>query len=189
MTIVLFTEDGATGEAIRILARKVFSPTGRNVKIKRHQIDRGNIFKNPRKLEALVKLAQNEGKSRVIVCVDSECTDPAEIERNLTPCKKHLKKTRLAVDIVVVVHTLETWLAADRNALCLTFNIEDNIRIPGNLETICRPADMLKELIRKHGNEFIKSRDDLRIANHANPDEIARRCSSFAQFQKILLSR
>lgn len=41
----------------------------------------------------------------------------------------------------------------------------------------------------KHGREFVKSRDDLKIAHHASPEEIAKQCASFAKFQKILLSR
>lgn len=189
MTIVLFTEDGPTGAAISILAEKVLSSAHKKAGLKRRQIKRGDIFKNPRKIAALVSLNRKQGNAKIIVCVDSECTDPAETERNLTRCRNHLKKARLAADIIVVVHALETWLAADQNALRSAFNITDGIKIPGNLETICRPADMLKKLIRKHGGEFVKSKDDLKIANHANPEEIAKRCASFVKFQKILLSR
>jgi hypothetical protein len=53
----------------------------------------------------------------------------------------------------------------------------------------CRPENILKDVYRKHGREFIKSKDDLAIAAKANPTQIAKRCSSFRRFQQILLSQ
>ncbi len=189
MTIVLFTEDGPTGEAISILARRILSTTGKNVKVKRRQVNRGDIFKNPRKLAAFINLAQQKEKSRIIVCVDSECTPSAVTEQNLKPCKDHVQKVKLAAHFIVVVHALETWLAADPNALRSAFSIKSEVKVPGHLESECRPADMLARLIKKHGFEFIKSRDDVKIAGYADPKLLAQRCSSFAQFQKILLAK
>lgn len=189
MTIALFTEDGPTGEAIRILAEKVLAATGTNVKIKRRQVNRGDIFKNPRKLGALVELAQKKETAKVIICVDSECTAPEITEQNLIPCKKHFRKANLAAQFVVVVHALETWLMADTHALRSAFNLKGKIKAPSNFEAECRPGEMLKRLLKKHGFGFIKSRDDVAIAEHANPEVLAQKCSSFARFRKILLAK
>jgi len=62
------------------------------------------------------------------------------------------------------------------------------IKIPGNLEMECRPVSILKNIYRKHRREFLKSKDDLIIAEHANPARIAERCNSFRKFQQLLLS-
>ena len=123
MTIALLTEDGPSGEAIRILAEKCLTKTGRSSKIIRRCINRGDIFTNPRKLAALVKQVNVREQTKII------------------------------------------------------------------LENECRPESILKEIYRKHGkSDFNKSRDDIIIANHADPDRIAKRCGSFKKFQQILLS-
>ncbi len=190
-TIVLFTEDGPTGEAIRILARKFLAAIGQNPKIIRRQINRGDIFKNSRKLAELVKLVNVKERAKTIICVDSECTDPRLTESNLAPSKKALKGLQLVAHFIVVVHALETWLAADEEALRAALNRKTPIKISGNLEKECRPENILKEIYRKHGinRDFIKSREDVRIAHHANPARIAERCSSFRKFQQLLMSQ
>jgi len=187
--IALFTEDGPTGEAIRILAEKFLPKTSKPPKIIRRCINRGDIFGNPRKLGELIKLVSAKEPTKAIICVDSECTDPKITENNLRSTISALKKLRLAFHFVIVVHALETWLAADEEALRKVLKISIRVKTPGNLETECRPAGILKEIYRKHGKgDFIKSRDDLIIAQHADPVRIAERCSSFRKFQQILLS-
>jgi hypothetical protein len=128
--------------------------------------------------------------AKIIICVDSECTAPEITERNLGPCKKAIRdlKIKTPVDFLVIVHALETWLAADEEALHNALNAKRAIKTAGNLEMECRPVSILKEVYRKYGREFIKSKDDLIIAGHADPAQIAKRCSSFRRFQQILLS-
>jgi hypothetical protein len=164
---------------------------GKNPKIIRRQINRGDIFKNPRKLAELVKLANVKEQVKTIICVDSECTDPRLTESNLAPSKKALKGLQTVSHFIVVVHALETWLAADEEALRAALNPKTPLKVSGNLEKECRPENILKEIYRKHGRgrDFIKSKDDLIIAEHANPARIAERCSSFRKFQQLLLSR
>ena len=189
MTIALFTEDSSSGEAIRILAEKCLPKSSKPPKIMRRCINRGDIFTNPRKLAALVKQVNVKEQTKNIVCVDSECTDPKLTEKNLQSAKKTLSELKVAVDFIIVVHALETWLAADEEALHAAIKSKLPIKVPGNLETACRPESILKEIYRKHGKgDFTKSRDDIIIANHADPARIAKRCSSFKKFQQILLS-
>ena len=137
----------------------------------------------------LLKNESRQEKSKIIICVDSECTDPSITERNLAPCKRAVKGLSFVVHFLVVVHALETWLAADEKALRAILKTNKEIKIPGNLEMECRPVTILKDIYRKHRREFLKSKDDLIIAEHANPTQIAKRCSSFRRFQQILLSQ
>jgi len=189
VTIALLTEDGPSGEAIRILAEKCLTKIGRSSKIIRRSINRGDIFTNPRKLAALVKQVNVKEQTKIIVCVDSECTDPKLTESNLQSAKKALSELNVVVDFIIVVHALETWLAAADEALRAVIKPKIQIKVPGNLETACRPESILKEIYRKHGKgDFNKSRDDIIIANHADPARIAKRCSSFRKFQQLLLS-
>ncbi|MGH7454810.1 MAG: DUF4276 family protein, partial [bacterium] len=137
-----------------------------------------------------VNLVNVNVQAKTIICVDSECTDPNLTERNLGPSKKALKSLHPVTHFVVVVHALETWLAADEEAIRAAINSKTPIRIPGNLEKECRPENILKEIYRKHsrGRDFIKSKEDVIIAEHANPARIAERCNSFKKFQQLLLS-
>jgi hypothetical protein len=185
-TIVLLTEDNTTGEAIRILAQKVLKSRKPPEVLRRH-IKRGRIFKKPEKLAALIKSISRGKKAKFIVCVDSECTPPQTTERNLDRCKKYLKQNRLVVNFVVVVHTLEAWLAADEEAIRAVLKPKGSITIPTNLESECHPEEILKEIFQKNDKEFDKSWHDLEIAKKANPAKIAQRCQSLRKFQEVLL--
>lgn len=184
-TIVLLTEDNTTGEAIRILTQKSLKSKKPPEVLRRH-IKRGRIFKKPEKLAALIKSINREKKAKFIVCVDSECTPPQITERNLDRCKKYLKQKRLVVNFVVVVHALETWLAADEEAIRTVLKPKDPIKIHTNLESECRPEELLKETFKRGGKEFNKSMHDLEIAKRANVTKIAQRCQSFRKFQEVL---
>jgi hypothetical protein len=185
VTLFLYTEDGPSGEAIRILAQKALTKTNQSPHIIRRYINRGQIF-NPRKIVALIKNERQEKKSKFIFCVDSECTDPAKIENDLKPCKKVVNKIHSKVHFLIIVHALETWLAADKNALAVILNANKEIHTPGNLENECRPAGLLKDIFHKNDRKYIKSEHALTIARHADPAEIAKRCKSFRQFQSLI---
>ncbi|MGH7595769.1 MAG: DUF4276 family protein [bacterium] len=188
MKIVLFTEDDTTGKAIRILAQKVLMEKSKPPKVIQRWMRQGHIF-NPKNVITFIRNESRQEKTKIIICVDSECTDPNIIERNLDPCKKAVKRLQFVVHFLVVVHALETWLAADEKALRSILKTNKEIKIPGNLEMECRPGNILQEVFRKHGRKFLKSKDDLIIAEHADPARIAERCSSFRRFQQILLSQ
>jgi hypothetical protein len=185
LTLILFTEDGPSGEAIRILAQKILRNTNNSPHITRRYINRGQIF-NPRKIIGLIKNERQEKKSKFIFCVDSECTDPAKIENDLQPCKRAVKKLQSTAHFLVIVHALETWLAADKRALAVILKTNREIHIPGNLERECRPAGILKEIFHKNNRKYIKSEHALTIARLADPAQIAKCSSSFRQFQSLI---
>ncbi len=187
MRIVLFTEDDTTGKAIRILAQKVLAEKSKPPKVIQRWMRQGHIF-NPKNIVLFINNEIQKEKSKIVICVDSECTDPGIVERNLELCKKAVKSLQVAAYFLVVVHALETWLAADEEALRMILKTKKEIKIPGNLENECRPGNILQEIFHKHGRKFIKSKDDLVIAELANPAQIAKRCGSFRKFQQILLN-
>jgi len=146
-------------------------------------IHRGEMFK-PEKvkpyLEAILK--QHQDVEKVIVCVDSECTDPTEIREEVSKVERELSKEGLPVRYAVVVHALEGWLAADSKALGQVLGRGAEVRIEQNLEEICRPAELLEGIFAQHGKNFLKIRDAPLLAEHVHPEEIAKRSSSFRRF-------
>ncbi len=185
MTILLFTEDDVTGEAIRILAKKILPQTGKPPRILQRAIPRGDIFK-PEKISAYVMRVKQEygSRTKVIICVDSECTDSRITEENLIPSKKAL---RTSADFVVVVHALETWLLADANALRMVLG--KNIKISDSFERECQPKMMLGDILLKHQRRVLRNDDHIKISKQVAPDIVAKRCASFKKFREILLRK
>jgi hypothetical protein len=186
MSIALFVEGKSDRDTITKLICKLFDTPP---KIIPRTIYRGEMFE-PEKvksyLEALLK--QHQDVEKVIVCVDSECTDPEEIQREISKVERELSKMSLSVipRYAVVVHALEGWLAADSGALRQVLGRGAEVRIKQNLEEICRPAELLEDIFAQHGKSFQKTRHDPQIAHHADPEEIARHSSSFRRFRQLV---
>ncbi len=87
---------------------------------------------------------------------------------------------------VVVINALEGWLAADPEALRQVLGRGAEVRIEQNLEEICRPAELLEDIFARHGKDFQKTRYDPLIAEHANPEEIAKHSASFRRFCQLV---
>lgn len=188
MSVGLFVEGESDERAISILVRKVLETQGGPQKpICRNFRGRGDMFK-ARKIKAHLEflLKQQPDVAKVIVCVDSHCTDPAEIRKRVSKVERELARMSLPVvpQYVVVVHALEGWLAAAQKALGQVLGSEVNIN--RNLEEECKPEDLLGDLFEKHGKSFLKTRDDPQIAEHTDPEEITKRSPSFRQFCQLI---
>ena len=186
MSIGLFVEGKSDKDTIPKLIRKFLDTPP---KIITRTIHRGEMFKSEKVkpyLEALLK--QHQDVEKVIVCVDSECTDPAEIQREVSKVERALSRMSLPVvpRYVVVVHALEGWLAADPEALRLVLGRGAEVHIEQNLEEICKPAELLEDIFARHGKDFQKTKYDPLLAEHANPEEIAKRSSSFRRFCQLV---
>jgi hypothetical protein len=184
MSIGLFVEGKSDKDTIPRLIRKFLDTP---LKIIPRTIHRGEMFKSEKVkpyVEALLK--QHQDIEKFIVCVDSECTDPAEIQREVSKVEQELGKIGLPVvpKYAVVVHALEGWLAADSEALGQVLGRQ--VRVEGNLEEVCKPAELLRDIFAQHGKSFQKTRHDPRIARHADPEEIARHSSSFRRFCQLV---
>jgi hypothetical protein len=182
MSIGLFVEGKSDKEAISALVRKLLDIPS---KIITRTIHRGEMFK-PEKVkpyaEALLK--QHQDVEKVIVCVDSECTDPEEIWKEVSKAERKLNEVGLPVRYALVIHALEGWLAADSKALGQVLGRQ--VHIEGNLEEVCKPAELLRGIFAQHGKSFQKTRHDPQIARHADPEEIARHSPSFRRFCQLV---
>jgi len=188
MSIGLFVEGESDVQAISILVRKVLETQGSPQKtVCRNFRGVGNIFE-ARKIKAHLEflLKQQPDVAKVIVCVDSHCTDPAEIQKKVSKVERELARMSLQVtpQYVVVVHALEGWLAADQKALGQVLGSEVNIN--RNLEEECKPEDLLGDLFDKHGKSFQKTSHDPQIASYADPEKIARHSPSFRRFCRLI---
>ncbi|MBM4465080.1 MAG: DUF4276 family protein [Chloroflexi bacterium] len=137
-------------------------------------------------MEALLK--QHQDIEKVIVCVDSECTDPAEIQREVSKVERELSRVGLPVvpRYVVVVHALEGWLATDSEAVRQVLGRGAEVRIERNLEEICKPSELLEDIFAQHGKNFLKARDDPLLAEYVDPEEIAEHSPSFRRFCQLV---
>jgi len=183
MSLGLFVEGKSDKDALPKLIRKLFlDPSPRIVP---RTIHRGEMF-SPQKvrlyLEAL--LNQHQDIEKVIVCVDSECTDPEEIWEEASKAERELNEMSFPVKYAVVVHALEGWLAADSEALGRVLGRQ--VRIRRNLEEVCKPAEFLADVFARHGKDFQKTRHDPLIAGYADPRKVAERSPSFQRFCEMV---
>jgi len=184
MNIGLFVEGKSDKDTVPKLIRKLLDAPP-PPKIIPRTIHRGEMFKSEKirpYLEALLR--QHQDVEKVIVCVDSECTDPAEIWEEVSKVERELNEMDLPVRYAVVVHALEGWLAADSKALEKVLGRQ--VRIERNLEEVCKPAELLRDIFAQHGKSFQKARHDPQIARHADSGEIAQRSSSFRHFCQLV---
>jgi len=184
MSIGLFVEGKSDKDTIPRLIRKLLHTSP---KIIPRMIHRGEMFK-PEKVKSYVEalLKQHQDAEKIIVCVDSECTDPEEIWEKVSKVERELNEMGLPVRYAVVVHALEGWLAADSKALEQVLGKGTEVRIEQNLEEICRPAELLEDIFAQHGKDFQKTKHDPQIACHADPVEIALHSSSFREFCQLV---
>jgi len=186
MSIALFVEGKSDKDTVPELIRKLLDIP---CKIITRTIRRGEMFRSEKVrpyVEALLK--QHQDVEKVIICVDSECTDPAEIQGEVSKVERELSRMGLPVvpRYVVVVHALEGWLAADPEAVRQVLGRGAEVRIDQNLEEICRPAELLEDIFARHGKSFQKARHDPQIARYADPVEIAQHSSSFRRFCQLV---
>ncbi len=180
----IFVEGKSDKDAIPKLIRKILDPSP---KIIPRTIPRDEMFNSESLrpyLEALLK--KHHDIEKVIVCVDSECTDPEEIWEKASRVERELNEIGLPVRYAMVVHTLEGWLAADPKALEQVLGRGAKLHIKRNLEEVCKPAELLGDLFARYGKDFQKPRYDPQIAEYARPKEIAKRNQSFRRFCQLI---
>ena len=184
MSIALFVDGESDEGTIPELIRKFLNVSP---KIICKRMPRGDMF-NSEKIKAHLGplLKQDPDVAKVIVCVDSHCTDPKEIEEKTLRIEQELERQGLAIvpRYAVVVHALEGWLAVDSKALEKVLGKQ--VWIKRNLEEVCKPDDLLGDIFAQHGKRFQKTRHDPQIARYADPVEIARHSSSFRRFCQLV---
>ena len=121
---------------------------------------KGNLL-NLTKVASIIKynLRESHDISKVLLCIDSECTDVEATKLQLATPEQALQRSfpDLPVRYVVVDHSLEGWLLQDREAIQETLGRNSKLPQYGNPEENCRPAELLQELFEKNGRYYKKT--------------------------------
>jgi len=176
LTLALFVEGPSDKDSIPILIRKVSkSPVKIVPRIVR---DMFNYNKIERHIQFLLR--QHSDVKKILVCKDTECSDPKKIEKMAKSMEKKLKKYP-KVKYVLVVHALESWLS-EREGLRKLLGEKAKIKLPYNLEKVCKPSEILKEVFRRNGRSFLKTRDAPALAKVIEVNNMKRQNKSFHTF-------
>lgn len=186
MKIGIFIEDRMGRDVFSILSHKILA--GKRVGIHIRQLPRGDLLNAEKVLASIeYEIRQHSDLAKIIVCVDSECTDPTEIDRKAQAVEQKLRHIRRPVKYCIVVHALEGWLMADSTALRQFLGVK---RLPfRKTDSICKPKDKLRKLSRNAGRSYLPSRDNLKIAELADIKRISANNSSFAEFCRLIRDR
>ncbi len=145
-----------------------------------------------RKIAAYVRELLTSGCDKVMVLLDSHCSDP---EAWLRFISEKLRQQGLGqyidggrLRLCAVVHALEAWLLADENALAALLGSEVEVRVsPGES---CRPDEELGRVFcwatgsRKRYNKGLRNVREL--ARRLSLEEVSRKCPSFADLVAFL---
>jgi len=180
--IALITEGPFEEKTLKIIARKIVpKETG----IESRVLKRGDLF-NWQKVCSYIEndiMKQHPDISKVIACIDSECTPEKEIQTEAQRIEKKLtSKTNLPVSYVVVVHALEGWLLSDAESIKGYLGSRADIEIPSSASLECKPKDKMKEIFGRADKQFIHTRDNPRIAETFNVGIARDNNKSFASF-------
>lgn len=180
MKIGIIVEGISDKRTIKTLAERILSsPVGIEIR----QLPKGDLLK-PDKVSSFIKydLGRDPDISKIIICVDLEDINENEVKQaenrlaNIGP--------RVRVRYKIIVHALESWLLADAKALSQYLNTP-SINISPSATNDPNPKRILSEIFRKAGKEFNHVRDDPRIAELVDLNQMNSN-PSFAKFQKNL---
>lgn len=186
MKIALLVEGPSDNETLAILVKKILGES--TSVIPRVLRGRGNVL-NAQKVCSVAQflLQRSPDVSKIIVCVDSECTPGDQTEREIGEIEKFVN-TRVQgcpVHYIAVIHALEGWLLADAHAITEYLGRAAKAKIPRRAASNCKPKEVMKEVFRKVNKGYLASRDAPRIAEGIDIDRIASRNESFARFREL----
>ena len=185
LSLGLLVEGQSDQDTIPILAKRL----GYDARIRARVVSRGQMLASNAISRYLTKfLRESRDVTRVIICLDAERENPAQVLASTRPIERRLNETlTVSVRYAVVDHALEGWLACDEEALrSVLGGPRACINIQGNPEDHSTPADILHRLYRQNRRNFRKTRDNPKIAEHVTPERIAARSPTFRRFAEIL---
>ena len=185
LSLGLLVEGQSDKDTIPILARRL----GCDERIRARVVSRGQMLASSAISRYLTKfLRESRDVSRIIICLDAERENPAQVLESTRSIERRLNETlHVQVNYVVVDHALEGWLACDEDALrAVLGGSRARINIRVNPEDHPTPADLLERIFRDNRRPFRKTRDNPRIAENASPERIGSRSPTFRRFAEIL---
>lgn len=184
MKIALLVEGPSDEKTLRILVHKI---SGEQVGIvTRVMRGRGNLL-NERKVKAVISndiLLGHPEVSKIIICVDSECTPENEAKKEVEKIEKNVKSgVKYPLYYVTLIHALEGWLLADPDTIGIYLGQKANVKISPSDTLDCNPKEVMKDIFRRNERQFLPTRDNPGIAERINIDKIATNNKSFLRFQ------
>ena len=154
-------------------------------------IEQDEAYRPEAILKHLDSLLQRQPRvSKIIICVDSECTDVEESRRQGTETEAKLREKgpRVPIRYVVVDHCLEGWLLHDQDAIRSVLGTHSGLSLPGNPENECRLADLMRKLFATHRSTkpFKKTKDDKKIAAKLDIQVLQSSSPTFREFVAAL---
>lgn len=150
---------------------------------------KGNLL-NVTKVASIIKYNLREGHdiSKVLLCIDSECTDVGETRKEVAQKEESLRQSfpKVTLNYIIVDHSLEGWLLQDREAIIETLGRNSKLPQYGTPEENCRPAELLQELFEKNGRDYKKTVHASRLAERLNIETVARASQTFRTFQQAI---
>ncbi len=187
MKISLFVEGPSDEDTLPILARKISANLGFVTRV----LPRGDLL-NAKKVGAYINAdikIKHQDILKVIVCPDSECTPEEEFLKIALPVEKELRDLvkNPPVYYCGVIHATEAWLACDALALGRYLGL-GNIKASGTQAIVnsCKPKQALRELFDRHGRYFTNVRDNPRLADVVDAQELLKISTSFARFANLV---
>ncbi len=187
MKISLFVEGPSDEDTLPILARKICPNLGFVTRV----LPRGDLL-NAAKVGAYISAdikIKHQDILKIIVCPDSECTPEKEFLKIIVPVEKELRHLVKYPPVYYcgVIHATEAWLACDASALGRYVGL-GNTKATGTQAIVnsCKPKQALRELFDRHGRDFTNVRDNPRLADAVNAQELVKISASFARFADLV---
>jgi hypothetical protein len=187
LRIAIFVDGPSDKQTIRILTERLLINRSPKPGLKLLLLPRGDFFSAP-KVSAQLNVVRERHPdiSKVILCLDCECTPKEDIQPQLTKVQDEVRQNHpsLNATIVLKVHALESWLASDPQALRRVLGT-DPTDYP-KPENVCKPKELLEIVFRKANKEFDYMRDDPRLAQVIDIERLCGSSPSFSEFRKAI---
>jgi hypothetical protein len=145
---------------------------------------------NERKIRAVILndiLSTHPDVSKIIICVDFECTPEKEAKEEAERTEKYVRSgIHHPLYYIPVIHALEGWLLADPEKIKMYLGTHSSVKIPPSATLDCKPKEVMKDIFRQNGREFVPPRDNPRIAEKIDIDKMAANNRSFQCFKNRL---
>jgi hypothetical protein len=187
LRIALFVDGPSDRDTLKILVGKLLAkrkpPPGLEFRV----LPRGDFF-SPVKVSAYLRdfHRTHPDVNKAILCLDCECTPTEDIQPTLLKVQQEIRGEHPSLNptFVLKVHTLEGWLASDRQALREILGTEPVAY--SKPESVCKPKELLATVFKKANREFDYMRDNPRIAQVVDIERLCQSSPSFCEFRNVI---
>ena len=186
LSLGLLVEGQSDQDTIPILAKRL----GYDARIRARVVSRGQMLASNAISRYLTKfLRESRDVTRVIICLDAERENPAQVLASTRPIERRLNETlTVSVRYAVVDHALEGWLACDEEAIQVCARWSSRL---ASTSKATRKITLLqwtfsKGSIARTGETSERHATIPKIAQFVTPERIAARSPTFRRFAEML---